>query len=258
MTTEENIPEIRIKKREEINNEHDRYNISGTNEIKEEEKNSSKLSQEENKEIANLDINSNKNSKNSKENLEEFDNNEEDNKSSFLNSKNYENKNEEEEIEESNEEKNNSNNYLNIKEHFMTTGKFMQIQPHFNIFSKQIENLRDSIYNNTKKCLMYKSSLQHSENLMREKANNIVKDLVEKIFNLKEIFSKSEKEIKNIINETNNEIINEKNILENNKKEINLCENRINKCEGLIGYKLLGKPNYSFMKKTWNTTTNEK
>ena len=48
---------------------------------------------------------------------------------------------------------------------------------------------------------------------MREKANNIVKDLVEKIFNLKEIFSKSEKEIKNIINETNNEIINEKNIL---------------------------------------------
>ena len=60
MTTEENIPEIKIKKREEINNEHDRYNISGTNEIKEEEKNSSKLSQEENKEIANLDINSNK------------------------------------------------------------------------------------------------------------------------------------------------------------------------------------------------------
>ena len=147
---------------------------------------------------------------------------------------------------------------LNVKEHFMTTGKFMQIQPHFNIFSKQIENLRDSIYNNTKKCLMYKSSLQHSENLIREKANNIVKDWVEKIFNLKEIFSKSEKEIKNIINETNNEIINEKNILENNKKEINLCENRINKCEGLIGYKLLGKPNYSFMKKTWNTTTNEK
>ena len=65
---------------------------------------------------------------------------------------------------------------------FMTTGKFMQIQPHFNIFSKQINDLRDGIYDNTKKCLMYKSSLQQSENLMREKANSIVKDMVEKTF----------------------------------------------------------------------------
>ena len=52
-------------------------------------------------------------------------------------------------------------------------------------------------------------------------------------------------------NEGENNIVegNTPGILENNKKEINLCENRINKCEGLIGYKLLGKPNYSFMKK---------
>ena len=53
MTTEEKIPEIKIKKREEINNEYNRYNISGTNEIKEEEK-EEKIKKEEDTIIDNL------------------------------------------------------------------------------------------------------------------------------------------------------------------------------------------------------------
>ena len=49
-----------------------------------------------------------------------------------------------------------------------------------------------------------------------------------------------------------------KNIQSKARKEIINCDRRISQCEDQIGYKLLGNPNYSFMKKNWNTTTNEK
>ena len=305
METEEKIPEIKIKNREESKKGQNRYNISNSNEMKEEDKDSSKISGEDNKGTINLNLSIQEKKSNSKiiqENSEEFENNvqnisnnsklnefsenknnneqsekseindkkenmnnseenlenknEEEENSSFLDNKHYNNIKNDENDEINNlsgsgeEKKFKDKEYLNRKSPFMTTGKFMQIQPHFNIFSKRINTLRDNIYDNTKKCLIYKSSLQHSENLMRERANIIVKDLVEKIFNLRQIFLKSDKEIKSIINETNNNVLNLQNEQDNIKNDINDCEIRLNKCEGQIGYKLLGKPNYSFMKRT--------
>ena len=269
--------------------------------MKERDKDSSKVSGEENKEIINLNIVSqdkNSNSNNSvnskviKENPEEVENNKNDesksseniessekksseksseheeeknnsennenDNSSFLNSKNYNNANKEDQNEEENEEENEDKHYLNRKDPFMTTGKFMQIQPHFNLFNKRIDILREGIYDNTKKCLMCKSSLQMSENLMRERANSIVRDFVEKLYNLKELFMSSNTDADNIINETRKGIMNLENVQKINKNEIKDCDYRLNRCERQIGYKLLGKPNYSFMKRVCNTTFNKK
>ena len=291
---------IKIKSPEEDKspNSKNRYNISGSNEMKEENKDSSKVSGEENKEIINLNIVSqdkNSNSNNSvnskviKENPEEVENNKNDesksseniessekksseksseheeeknnsenNNSSFLNSKNYNIANKEDQNDEENEEENEDKHYINRKDPFMTTGKFMQIQPHFNLFNKRIDILREGIYDNTKKCLMCKSSLQMSENLMRERANSIVRDFVEKLYNLKELFMSSNTDADNIINETRKGIMNLENVQKINKNEIKDCDYRLNRCERQIGYKLLGKPNYSFMKRVCNTTFNKK
>lgn len=286
---------IKILNPEEEKSSHSKkvLNISGSNDIKEVDKDSSKLSGEEDKEIIKLNMlsqdkakNSNssnnlnskiikekpeetENAKNSNSNEEsksnfndeeskkeenEESNSEENKTSSFLDSKHYHNMKEEEEM---NDSKENGKDFLERKDPFMTTGKFMQIQPHFNIFSKRIETLRDGIYDNTKKCLIYKSCLQHSENLMREKANSVVKDLVEKIFNLRQMFIKSDKDINSIISETNSSVINLRNLQDVNRQDINECGHRIHKCEGKIGYKLLGKPNYSFMKKACQTVYND-
>ena len=294
---------IKIKSPEEqkSSNSKNRYNISGSNEMKERDKDSSKVSGEENKEIINLNIVSqdkNSNSNNSvnskviKENPEEVENNKNDesksseniessekksseksseheeeknnsennenDNSSFLNSKNYNNANKEDQNDEENEEENEDKHYLNRKDPFMTTGKFMQIQPHFNLFNKRIDILREGIYDNTKKCLMCKSSLQMSENLMRERANSIVRDFVEKLYNLKELFMSSNTDADNIMNETRKGIMNLENVQKINKNEIKDCDYRLNRCERQIGYKLLGKPNYSFMKRVCNTTFNKK
>ena len=179
------------------------------------------------------------------------------NKSSFLNSNHYnnlQNENDNLELDDSNEGENDSC-FIDRSKPFMTTGKFMQIQPHFNIFSQQVEDLHNGIYDNTKKCLIYKSSLQDSENLIREKANSVVRDLVDKIFNLRQMLTNSNKTITMTINEVNQNVIKVTQIQARTKKEINDCDHRINDCEGQIGYKLLGKPNYSFMKRMCQTAT---
>ena len=178
------------------------------------------------------------------------------NNSSFLNSNHYnnlQNLNENDELNESGYD--NNSNFIDRTKPFLTTGKFMQIQPHFGFFSKQIDDLHNGIYENTKKCLIYKSSLQHSGNFIREKANSVVKDLVDKIFNLRQMFTNANRTISLTINDVNQNVIRVTNIQARNKKEINDCDHRINDCEGQIGYKLLGKPNYSFMKRFCSTTT---
>lgn len=177
------------------------------------------------------------------------------NNSSFLNSNHYnnlQNINENEDLNESDNE--DGSNFIDRSKPFLTTGKFMQIQPHFNIFSRQVDDLHNGIYENTKKCLIYKSSLQQSENFIREKSNSIVRDLVDKIFNLRQMFTNANRAITLSINEVNNNVIRVSQIQAKTKKEINDCDHRINDCEGQIGYKLLGKPNYSFMKRFCSTT----
>ena len=292
---------IKIKNSEERNsaNSKNRYNASGSNELKEEEKDSSKVSGEEDKGIIQLNLISQEKEKKSNENtinskiikeksdeIENAQNNslkssekeedvknnkseeeknkendysdEENEKSSFLESHHYNNLKGDENKELNDSKEDDINNGINRKDPFMTTGKFMQIRPHFNLFSRRIDTLREGIYDNTKKCLMYKSSLQQSENLMRERANSIVKDFVDKLYNLKEMFINNNKDVANIIRESDRNILNLRNIQNKNKNEVKDCDFRINACERQIGYKLLGKPNYSFMKRVCNTTTNAK
>ena len=176
------------------------------------------------------------------------------NNSSFLNSNHYNNL---QNLNENDDELNESggSNFIDRTKPFLTTGKFMQIQPHFGIFSRQIDDLHSGIYENTKKCLIYKGCLQQSENFIREKSNSVVKDLVDKIFNLRQMFTQANRAISLTINEVNQNVIRVSQIQAKTKKEINDCDHRINDCEGQIGYKLLGKPNYSFMKRFCSTTT---
>lgn len=182
-------------------------------------------------------------------------NSENNNNSSFLNSNHYnnlQNLNENDELNESNED---NSCFIDRSKPFLTTGKFMQIQPHFNIFAKQIDDLHNGIYENTKKCLIYKCSLQDSENFIREKSNSVVKDLVDKIFNLRQMFTNANRSISIAINEVNQNVIKVSQIQAKTKKELHDCDHRINDCEGQVGYKLLGKPNFSFMKRFCSTTT---
>ena len=248
--------------------EHEENSNSKIIKEKSEEKNNSQNSSEEEKKsekkseynYKNTDEKEGSNKlKESKDSKGSHSGSENKNQSSFLNSNHYnnlqnENENDNLELNDSNEEENDSC-FIDRSKPFMTTGKFMQIQPHFNIFSQQVEDLHNGIYENTKKCLIYKSSLQDSENLIREKANSVVRDLVDKIFNLRQMLTNANKTISMTINEVNQNVIKVTEMQARTKKEINDCDHRINDCEGQIGYKLLGKPNYSFMKRMCQTTT---
>ena len=152
------------------------------------------------------------------------------------------NTNENEIKEEKNNNENNDNQDIEFKP------KFMQINPHFNIFSKQIDSLRDSIYDDTKRCLILKGSLQQSSNYLKEESNNLIKDIVEQIYNLRELFEKGNKGINQTTLEVQEGLKKLKSTQSLARKEIINCDKRISECEDQIGYKLLGNPNYSFMK----------
>ena len=152
------------------------------------------------------------------------------------------NTNENEIKEEKNNNENNDNQDIEFKP------KFMQINPHFNIFSKQIDSLRDSIYDDTKRCLILKGSLQQSSNYLKEESNNLIKDIVEQIYNLRELFEKGNKGLNQTTLEVQEGLKKLKNTQSKARKEIINCDKRISECEDQIGYKLLGNPNYSFMK----------
>ena len=126
--------------------------------------------------------------------------------------------------------------------------KFMQINPHFNIFNKQINSLRDSIYDDAKRCLILKGSLQQSANYLKEESNGLIKDIVEQIYNLRELFEKGNKGLNQTTLEVQEGLKQLKSIQSKARKEIINCDKRISKCEDQIGYKLLGNPSYSFMK----------
>ena len=146
------------------------------------------------------------------------------------------------------------NNHISIGDYpFLTTGKFMQINPHFNLFRKNLRNLSDEIYNNTKRCLILKSSIQNSENILKQESNDVIIDVVEKIYMIKTMCAEEAKKVHELYKEVNaqfNKIIGVNRRL---KLEVEKCEYKINHCENEIGYKLLNNPAYSFMKT--NATT---
>ena len=151
-----------------------------------------------------------------------------------------------ENIKETNNDKKDEENKDNKE--FINTGKFMQINPHFNIFDKQIDSLRDSIYNDTKRCLILKGSLQQSSNFLKAESNGLIKDIVEQIYNLRELFEKGNKGLNQTTTELTEGLKKLKDIQSKSRREIIECDKRITECENQIGYKLLGNPSYSFMK----------
>ena len=167
------------------------------------------------------------------------------NNSSQKTNKRYSSQNNNENKKEDNKEEKKDEN--NNKE-FVNSGKFMQINPHFNIFNKQIDSLRDSIYDDTKRCLILKGSLQQSSNFLKEESNGLIKDIVEQIYNLRELFEKGNKGLNQTTNEVKEGLKKLKDVQSKARKEIIECDKRITECENQIGYKLLGNPSYSFMK----------
>ena len=198
---------------------------------KEKSKSNSKITKEEKKEnsinILKKSISSSKNNSSQKTNKR------------YSSQNNNENKK-----EDNKEEKKEENN----NKEFVNSGKFMQINPHFNIFNKQIDSLRDSIYDDTKRCLILKGSLQQSSNFLKEESNGLIKDIVEQIYNLRELFEKGNKGLNQTTNEVKEGLKKLKDVQSKSRKEIIECDKRITECENQIGYKLLGNPSYSFMK----------
>ena len=139
--------------------------------------------------------------------------------------------------------------HFEIGEHsFITSGKFMEINPHYNILNNRINDIRNNIYNNTKETLILKGSIQKSKNHLRQNSNRVIKNIIEKIWIIKKMCENESKNIekihKNCLNQFSNVVKENKEI----QDELNECEYMLNHCENEIGYKLLGNPCYSFMK----------
>ena len=139
--------------------------------------------------------------------------------------------------------------HFEIGEHtFITNGKFMEINPHYNILNNRINDIRNNIYNNTKETLILKGSIQNSKNHLRENSNRVIKNIIEKIWIVRKMCENESKNIqkihKNCLNQFSNVVKENKEI----QDELNECEYMLNHCENEIGYKLLGNPCYSFMK----------
>ena len=204
---------------------------------KDKEKENSKLSQKESKEKKSDSINLFKKSVPSSKN-----------DSSQKVNKRYSNQNENKNGDKNKKEEEKDKDKKENGKEFVNTGKFMQINPHFNIFNKQIDSLRDSIYDDTKRCLILKGSLQESSNFLKKESNSLIKDIVEQIYNLRELFEKGNKGLNQTTNEVKEGLKKLKEVQSKARKEIIECDKRIGECENQIGYKLLGNPSYSFMK----------
>ena len=279
-TVADKIDEGEIK-----NNENE--NLEENNISNHEEEN--KINEEENNEINqnNNEENSNNENINQNENEEKESNNSKENEENTSNKNNEEEEEENEEREnEKSEEEEEEEKKLNISKKdetenksisyyyknniskntiietnsegqlhignnpFVTTGYFMQMNPHFYLLNRNIDTLRDTIYNETKKCLVLKGSLQQSENIIREESINVVKDVFEKIHMVRTMCQNEAKSITNLFSKVNAEFNKISKTQHEIKKEIEICNYRINHCENDIGYRMLVKPHYSFLRKT--------
>ena len=216
------------------------------NNIEEEEdkiSNSENLNNEEEEEI---EENEKENENNQIENNKEEQNSE--NKINSNQNDNYQNINELEETRDS-IGRYISRPHFEIGEHtFFTRGKFMEINPHFNLLQRRISDIRDNIYNNTKNTLLLKSAIQNSKNYLRENSNRVIENIIEKIWIVKRMCENESKKIKQL----HKNAVNQFSIVVKANKEIqdelNECEYMLSHCENEIGYKLLSNPCYSFLK----------
>ena len=229
-------------KNENSNNNNIENNIEEENKIEDSEN----INNEEEEELEERE------NENEKENENENENNMEDqNSENKINSnQNYQNQN----INDLEETRDSIGRYISrphfeIGEHtFFTRGKFMEINPHFNLLQRRISDIRDNIYNNTKNTLLLKSAIQNSKNYLRENSNRVIENIIEKIWIVKRMCENESKKIKQL----HKNAVNQFSIVVKANKEIqdelNECEYMLSHCENEIGYKLLSNPCYSFLK----------
>ncbi len=264
----ENIEENNISNHEEENKINEEENNELNQNNNEENSNNENINQNENEEKEsknskdNDDNSSNKNNEEEEEENEERENEKSEDEEEEEKKLNFSNKKDETENKsisyyyKNNISKNtiietNSEGQLHIGNNpFVTTGYFMQMNPHFYLLNKNIDTLRDIIYNETKKCLVLKGSLQQSENIIREESINVVKDVFEKIHMVRTMCQNEAKSITNLFTKVNAEFNKISKAQHEIKKEIEICNYRINHCENDIGYRMLVKPHYSFLRKT--------
>ena len=229
-------------KNENSNNNNIENNIEEENKIEDSEN----INNEEEEELEERE------NEKEKENENENENNIEDqNSENKINSnQNYQNQN----INDLEETRDSIGRYISrphfeIGEHtFLTTGKFMEINPHFNLLQRRISDIRDNIYNNTKNTLLLKGAIQNSKNYLRENSNRVVQNIIEKIWIVKKMCENESKKIKQLHKKAVNQF---STVVKANKEiqdELNECEYMLSHCENEIGYKLLSNPCYSFLK----------
>jgi hypothetical protein len=227
-------------KNENSNNNNIENNIEEENKIEDSEN----INNEEEEELEERE--------NEKENENENENNMEDqNSENKINSnQNYQNQN----INDLEETRDSIGRYISrphfeIGEHtFLSVGKFMEINPHFNLLQRRISDIRDNIYNNTKNTLLLKSAIQNSKNYLRENSNRVVQNIIEKIWIVKKMCENESKKIQQLHKKAVNQF---STVVKANKEiqdELNECEYMLSHCENEIGYKLLSNPCYSFLK----------
>ena len=264
----ENIEENNISNHEEENKINEEENNELNQNNNEENSNNENINQNENEEKEsknskdNDDNSSNKNNEEEEEENEERENEKSEDEEEEEKKLNFSNKKDETENKsisyyyKNNLSKNtivetNSEGQLHIGNNpFLTTGYFMRMNPHFYLLNKNIDTLRDIIYNETKKCLVLKGSLQQSENIIREESIHVVKDVFEKIHMVRTMCKNEAKSITNLFTKVNAEFNKISKTQHEIKKEIEICNYRINHCENDIGYRMLVKPHYSFLRKT--------
>ena len=149
-----------------------------------------------------------------------------------------------------------SNNNINESQKtHESKGKFMEINPHFSVLQKNINLLKEGIYDNSKKTLILKGSIQNSQNYIRKNSNKVYKNIVDQFYEVRKLFKIQVEKAKNA-NLSNLKMFS--GVIDFNqklKKELNQCEYLLNHCENEVGYKLTKDPCYSFLKKENNKTT---
>ena len=177
------------EEKQKIEDEKNDLNFIKENELEEQNSKSSiKKSKEENSLVSNKSKDQKEDNENSKdEKLSQKSSKKDDSINLFKNNISGSKNNSSSKVNQRYSSNNNENKKEKDKDkkEFVSTGKFMQINPHFNIFTKQIDSLRDSIYDDTKRCLILKGSLQESSNFLKEESNGLIKDIVEQIYNLR-------------------------------------------------------------------------
>lgn len=108
-----------------------------------------------------------------------------------------------------------------------------------------MDKLNQDIFDNKKKCFVLKGGIQDSINRLKEESNKIIKEIVQDIYSIKELYLSDAKGYGGIMDEINRDLEKNKEETTKLKKDILNCERRIHHCENEIGYQLIENYNNS-------------